>query len=266
MTKKWITINLLLLVITGLLGWRLHVSVLRFNAENDLARIQHVPDIKQKIVPEKPLPQLVPAKNYLPAELAVIPEKNIFSESRSKEEKTEAAAPPETPPLTQKPVLVGVNIADNQQKALIIDSPNAPQDRNRRAQIRRIGDVYRGYTITSITLDRIVLESGTRREIIPLHEGSKRSQAGKTPIVSTRVVSFSGGGVSGGTSVSAGSSSVARTPVAASQPAKGQAGQASPAQQQAQPTQQSPNTGTAAPGTGMRTIKTPFGTITRPIN
>ena len=201
MTKKWIAITLLLFVATGLLGWQLYVSVLRFNAENDLSKIQPVRDIKQKIVQDKSLPRSAPSVNRTPVEFAAVPENNVFSESRTREEKTDSAAALEPPPLTQKPILVGVSIVDNQKRASIIDPSSPAQGRNRRSQTKRIGDVYRGYTITDIAPNRIVLESGARKEIIPLHEGSKRQQAGKTPILSTRVVSIGGGTITGGTSV-----------------------------------------------------------------
>ncbi len=118
----------------------------------------------------------------------------------AKKIKVEILAPPEPPPLAQKPILVGVTI-DTQPRASIID-PTVPQGRDRRAQIKRIGDVYQGYTITEISPERMVLESGTRKEIIPLHEGTKRGQQGKTPILSTRVVPFGGGGITGGTPIS----------------------------------------------------------------
>ena len=282
MTKKWIAITLLLLVITCLLGWQLRASVLRFNAENDLAKIQPIRDMKQKMVPENPLPQLAPLKKYNPSEFTVIPETNVFSESRTKEEKVEIAAPPEPPPLTQKPILVGVTIVDNVKKASIIDPTSPQQDKNRRAQIKRIGDFYHGYTITDITLKHIVLESGTRKEIIPLHEGSKRSQGGKTSILSTRVVSF-GGGSSGGTPVSVAAGTSVRTtvtPVSSATPVSSSTSAAqaiaissAPAQQRAtstsaksaavRPAQQKiPTSGTDEQG--RRVIRTPFGTIVRP--
>jgi hypothetical protein len=197
MSKKWIAINLLLLAVAGALARQLYVSVLRFNAENDLAKIQPVRDMKQKMTQEKPLPKMAPAKKYVAADFAVIPEKNIFAESRSKEDKVEETAPPEPPPLTQKPILVGITISGTQRMAAIIDPAGSPQNQNRRAQNKRIGDVYHGYTITDITSDRIVLESGTRKEIIPLHEGSKRSRGGKTSVVATRVVSIGTGGGGG---------------------------------------------------------------------
>jgi hypothetical protein len=292
MTKRWIAINVLLLGVACLLGWQLRVSIRQFNGENDLAKIQPVRDAKQQILQEKTLPQLAPPKNYLPAEFASIPEKNIFSESRTREEKTGPEPLPEAvQPLLQKPILVAVMILDDQRRAAIID-PMSPavQERGRRAQIKRIGDVYQGYTIADIAVDHIVLESGARREIIPLHEGSKRGPAGKTAILSTRVVPF-GGTVSGGAAVTVGGGSGAgrtaaapgtpsATPASAggqpgSQASAGQSRQSAPAAAQqpsagaqataAQPTAPQPAVqpdASQAPAT--RVIRSPFGDIYRP--
>ena len=162
MTKKWIAINLLLLAVAVLLGWRLYNSVLQFYAANNLSKIQPARDIKQIMAQEQILSNPVPNTPYNPAGFAVISDKNLFSDSRSKEEKAaESAAPPEAPPLAQKPILVGITISEGQQLASIID-PTAPaQNLTRRAQIKRIGDSYGGYVITEITMDRIVLQSGT---------------------------------------------------------------------------------------------------------
>ena len=279
MTKKWIAITLLLFVATGLLGWQLYVSVQRFNAENDLSKIQPVRDIKQKIVQDKSLPRSAPSVNRAPAEFAVVPENNVFSESRTREDKTDGAASLEPPPLTQKPILVGVSIVDNQKRASIIDPSNSAQGRNRRSQIKRIGDVYRGYTITEISPNRIVLESGARKEIIPLHEGSKRQQGGKTPILSTRVVSIGGGTVTGGMPVTiVGASPVsgraatapgsAPTSANIAQPVVGGLPGAVPQRTTptnvtpTPPTQVIPTTETDAQG--RRIIRTPFGNIVRP--
>ncbi len=287
MRKKWIAINLLLLGIAGLLGWQLRLSIRQFNAGNDPAKLQPARDIKQKLAQDKIQIQPAPAKAYLPAEFAVIPEKNIFSESRAREEKADIAAPPEMPPLQQKPILVGVTITDSQRRALIINS-GPGQDRNRRAEVKRIGDVYQGYTITAITPENIVLESGTRREIIPLHEGSKRGSPGKTPILSTRVVPIGGGAASGGgpVSVVSGSGAVrtATVPVgsaaspsaAATTPPGGVAPrQAVPTASQstsqpaasqpttAQPSMVQPTSPQAQPS-GTRVIRTPFGDVVRP--
>ncbi|MBN1571089.1 MAG: hypothetical protein JXA73_24855 [Acidobacteria bacterium] len=277
MTKKWIAITTLLLVITCLLGWQLRASMLRFYSENDLAKLQPVKDAKQRIVPESPPAKPVQPQKYNPAEFSMVPENNVFSESRTKEEKLEVMAPPEPPPLAQKPILVGVTILDNEKRASIIDPTNPQQGKTRRAEIKRIGDVFHGYTITEITTANIVLESGTRREIIPLHEGSKRSQGGKTPILSTRVVSF-GGGSSGGTPVTVASGASVR---AAAAPAASSPQPSPPVGIAPAPAQQRTTTVTTPQATtrqarqqapaaqqrdaqGRRVIRTPFGTIVRP--
>ena len=287
MTKKWIAINLLLLLIAGLLVRQLRDSILQYKAENDLAKIQPARDPKQKIVQDKILPPLSADKTYNPAEFAVIPEKSVFSDTRSIEDTTNPQAGPETPPLAQKPILVGVSISESQKLASVIDPPSAAQNQSRRAQTKRIGDVYQGYTITEITMEHMVLDSGTRKEIIPLRDGSKRAQGGKTAILSTRVVAIGGGSVSGpsGTTPAAtvaGSTSTARTtPVPTATPAPAAAvppggaraatsqvrqvpGNVQPTVQpsiQQQQQIQVPNQG-VAPGT--RAIRTPFGDVIRP--
>jgi hypothetical protein len=277
MTKKWIAITLLLLVVTGWLAWRLNIYIHQFKSENDLAKIQPVKDIKQKMVQEKTLPKLAPPKIYNTSEFTLIPDNNLFTDTRTKEDKVESA-PPEPPPLAQKPILVGVSIADNSPRASIIDPTSPGSGQNRRAQVRRVGDVYHGYTITEIAADHIVLESGTRKEIIPLHEGSKRAQGGKTPIMSTRVVSFGGSGISGGTpvNIASGSPGSGRTVVSpVGSPATTNVNQtvvnstAAATQQRnvpaATPTT-TPQPQPTAPGVrtdaqGRRVVRTPFGDI-----
>lgn len=285
MTKKWIAINLLLLAIAALLGWQLRLSVSQFKAENNPAKIQPAADLKKKMLQEKPVFKLTPVRNYNPAEFAVIPEKNLFTDSRSKEEKVENIAPPEPPPLAQKPILVGVTITDTERSASILDptAQPSPHERGRRGQLRKIGDVYQGYTITEILPDRIVLESGTRKEVIPLREGSKRAQGGKTPILSTRIVPIGAGGASGGTFVNVSGTAPGGAPQrtavapigspaapAGSQPA-GIVQTAPPtrstavqpaAQPQAQPATPSSPAGDSVP---TRILKTPFGDVVRPI-
>lgn len=278
MAKRWIAINLLLLVSAGLLGWQLRASILRFFSENDPAKIQPAQSRKQTPIPEKSPSQLAPAKNRLPNEFATIPEKTIFSNSRSPESESEIVATPDSLPLTQKPILVGVIIADNQYRALILDPAGSSQEKNRRIETKRIGDIYRGYTITGIAADHLVLENATRREIIPLHEGSKKGQPGKTPILSTRVVSFGGGGVSGGTPITVPAKSVStprvptvtvNAPPASSSPTIVMPGGAQARTVPPQTTiisTEEPTEPTLPPTTpgGTRVIKTPFGDIIRP--
>ncbi|HSW39442.1 MAG TPA: hypothetical protein VLL97_08125 [Acidobacteriota bacterium] len=283
MTKKWMVINLLLLAAAGLLGWGLRASINQFRAENDPAAIQPAHDVKQAALQEKSPLSLPPAprNNYHPAEFAIIPERTLFSESRSKDDRADVASVPEVPQLTPRPILVGITITDNHHSALIIDPAAAAQARGRRAELKRIGDYYQGYTITGIAPDHIVLESGTRREIIPLHEGSKQAQTGKTPILSTRVVSFGGGGVSGGTPIAGGGA--AGTPAGGAETARIQAqqpagmtitvppeiiaaggrGRQATVQPAPDEVERTPPAAQPPPG-GARIIRTPFGDIVRP--
>jgi hypothetical protein len=280
MAKKWIAINLLLLVIAGLLGWELRASILGFIDENNPAKILSARAAKPATIPPKPGASKQPEKGQAPGDFSIIVAKNIFSDMRGNEEVVEAPRPPEPPQLTQKPILVATIILDNQSKALIID-PTGTTSGNRRPELKRIGDVYKGFTITGIYADRIVLESGTRREIIPLHEGTKKAQAGKTPVAAARVVGFGGSATSGGaiSVISARSAAATRTtapmPSGAS-PAGSQNAATTPGGMPARtviaPTQPQNPTNTTQPpvtqpsgsGTGTRVIRSPFGDIIRP--
>lgn len=292
MAKKWIAINLLLLVIAGLLGWELRASILRFIAENDPTTIRPARSTKAATIPQKPMASKQPEKGQTPDDFSIILDKTIFSDVRGNEVVVEATRPPEPPQLTQKPILVGIIMIDNQYKALIID-PTATSADKRRPEAKRIGDVYKGFTITGISADRIVLENGTRREIIPLHEGTKKGQGGMTPVTATRVVSFGGSAGSAGVSGSAGSGgsggvvpvaaarSATVTRTQASQPASMPSGGAqfpittpgggqprsvvmpnqpqSPTDTMQQGTTQPPGS-----GPGNRVTRSPFGDIIRP--
>jgi hypothetical protein len=283
MSKKLIALNLFLVAVTGTLGWQLFLAVNRFNSENNLAKLQPIVDVKQRIAPEGGLPPLQPARKYNAAEFAAIPNQNLFSETRAREDKTEAPAVAEVPPLSIRPVLVGVTITGSQRLASIID-PTVPAGAHR-VTLKRPGDVFMGYVITDITDSQIVLESGTRREIIPLDAGNKRSpQAGKTAILATRVVPFSGGGggpagtvIQGGgaVAISAGAArptSTVPTPGANPTAAReGPMGSSSgvvmrPGQQpQLQQGRQAPATqwNEGVDSQGRRVIRTPFGDIPR---
>ncbi len=215
MTKNWIAINVVLLIIAVLLGWQLKVSAEKYTVENDLAKVQPVKDAKQKLTQEGSLPPAQQPRRYSIGEFAVIPEKCVFADTRAREEK-EVAAPVvyEPPELTQPPILVGVTIAGNQRMASIID-PAIPG--SRKTQTKKVGDVYQGYTITDITDSQIVLESGAKRRVLALRDGLKRNpQGGRTPILATRVVAFGGGAAGGSPTLTAsGAGSPARP---ASQP------------------------------------------------
>lgn len=288
MSKKWMAINALLFIVACLLGWWLHTSIRKFNAQNNPEALRPKQTLKQKIARENSRSQLPPQNRYNPGDFAVISDKDLFSASRSREEQETADADlPEAPPFSQKPILVGINIMGAQKTALLVDPKPSQQNRKRKAEIKRIGDVFQGHTITDIAPDHIVLESGSRKEIIPLHEGSKQNSNGRTPILSTRVVSFGGGAVSGGTPIVSTVKSVPATrptvapvgtPEPASQPKAAPVAtvSATPASepsreppaaasspQRVQSLQQSPSSGSSAPKT--RVIRTPFGDIVRPV-
>ncbi len=276
MTRNWIAINVLLLLAAALLGWQLNVSVKRFDTENDLARLQPIQDPKQKITQEGGLPPLPPPKRYSATEFANIPAQNLFSDTRAKEEKTDTPVVVEIPVLQVKPVLVGVTISSGQRLAVIIDPTSTASVR--KSQTKRVGDTYQGYTITDITEDKMVLENGNRREVIPLFDASKHpGQAGKTPIQATRIVAFGGGGAAGATAGTAVPVATAASRSAAGSTAPvppGSAGaQSSIARSAAQQGRQVPGT-TPQPASsspagdqqGRRIIRTPFGDVVRPAN
>ncbi|NWG13163.1 MAG: hypothetical protein HXY20_06475 [Acidobacteria bacterium] len=278
MTRKWIFINVALALVSALLAWHLRVSIREFDAANDIARIQPIRDIK-KPASEEVLPPLKPARRYDPAEFQIIPAQNLFAESRSREDKTDTSQVQEAPPLTVKPVLVGVTLVGSQRLALIVDpSVSGP---GRKTQTKRPGDSYQGYIITDIGENRMVLENGARREVIPLYDGSKRpTQGGKTPILATRVISFGAGPAQAGAVPvrSVPTALVQPRPAAQAQPSVAPVGQAASAAAPeagiARTTLQGRQVpgappSTASPGErtdeqGRRIIRTPFGDIVRP--
>jgi hypothetical protein len=279
MKKKWIVLNVGLLLIAALLGWQLRASIYRFNANNDLARVQPAKDPK-KTSAEEALPPFQPPARYDSAQYQTIPDQNLFSESRKKEEKTEVAAAPEVPPLTVRPILVGVIASGDKRMALVVDPSSSGG--GRKTHTKRLGDTYQGYTVTDITESKMVLENGGRREVIPLFDGAKRpTQGGKTPVIATRVVSFGAGpSSSGGTapqrSVSTTVPATRPTTAATSVPVGTTATPATPASPQsgivrgaqgrqvmAAP-QGGQSVGETTDGQGRTVIRTPFGDIVRP--
>jgi len=274
MARRLLLINLGLLLLAGLLGWRLQVSIEQFKADNDIGKIQPVRGVKQSIQLQGGIPPQPAARRYDAAEYAVIPDQNLFSDTRSREEKTEAAAAPEPPKLNPRPILVGVTIVGQQKLAGIIDPSGAPGGRGR-TQTKRIGDIYLGYTITDIKANEMVLEHGASREIIPLFDTTKpKGQAGKTPIIATRIINFS----PGSTQQQAGGARVVSTGSAPAQPASGpSAAPQPPAAQGPQGVVRTPaQTIRQVPGNqqpssfnervdeqGRRILRTPFGDIPR---
>jgi len=244
MIKKWIVINLLLLAAAIWLGRYVYNSVMDYkNANLDIPKASDDKTVQAAVLPPAEERRLANTPEF-----KVVIEKFVFSENRTNIEPKDPTPPKveivdNVQALTQKPILVGTIISDTKQPlALIIDPtaggaargappgaagpegimPGAPpaQAVNRRAQLKRVGDTYQGYIITSITADSIVLKAGTRTETIPLHEGSKgKKPSGKTPVVATKVINIggTGGGTSGSGSTAGGTA--ARGTAAAGSPA-----------------------------------------------
>jgi hypothetical protein len=276
MHKKWIAVNLALLVATGAAGWQLRTSIRSFWDANDLSRLQ--PRDPKGKGGEDGLPRPAAVRTYTVPEFAAIPGQNLFAETRSRDEKVETPVVQETPPLANKPLLVGVTISDSQRLAAVVDPQvNQPAGAVRKSQTKRVGDSYQGYTITDITSSAMVLELGTRREVIPLFDPAKRPQGGgKTNIAATRIVAFgagSGGGAPGGAPVvatGAPARAAATAPAVANVGGGSAAATAKPQTPQPGITRQTPGAPTAATpwnqstdGQGRRVIRTPFGDIVR---
>jgi hypothetical protein len=275
MTKKWIAVNLMLLLCAGLLGWQLRVSVKRFKADNDLAAIQPT---KKKSVPDSGLPPQPSAGKYGEPEFAAIYNQNLFAESRKLEENADTSQQPVTKELPNPPlVLVGVIISGSQRLAMVNDPTVARGTSLRRTQTMRLGDTYKDYVVTDITDNNMVLEYGSNRQVIPLSDTSKPAQTGKTPILQTRVVNF-GAAASGAGTVAAATGASSR---ATSNPAG--AGRANPqaavsvqqsaargANQAGQQLQALPGQGTLYPNQfidaqGRVVTGTPFGALPQPV-
>jgi hypothetical protein len=409
MAKKWIALNLLLLVITVLFGRHVYSSIYDFEYKTNQDSAKLMRDDKPAKAPDKVLPTPDPPKTYNFGEFSTIVEKTVFSANRNNlEENTpdaEKTLKPEIPPLAQKPILVGTILSDNRRVALIMDpataqrgnqgvaqavrqgdiqgiaqairqgdiqgivqaftqgdmpgiaqafnqgggmpglmqalgpgdmqglaqaftqgggmqglmqainpgdmqglaqafsqgggmqglrqgggmqglaqalsqggglqglaqtfrqrdNPVVAQSTSRRVQTKRVGDTYQGYTITYIDAEEIVLESGSRKEIIPLHEGSKQPAIGKTAIQPTRVVSIGNStGTTAATSPARGTGSRPTGTQPNAQPTQGRSGANqgnASTQPGATPQQQRPFNPMGTTPTGQNPIRTPFGDI-----
>jgi hypothetical protein len=189
MKKKWIGINLLLLVGVGLAAWKLDNSVHQYRAQNDLSTIK--PAEARELESILPAPPVFQTSN--PMTFAEIVNKNVFSETRTKGETPAADSPNGTMPATQKPTLVGVVITDTQRVASLL-APASGRNRNASAvQLKRVNESYEGYTVTAIEPDHIVLDNGSQKQIISLNDTSQPAQRRQTASVSTRVIPIGGG-------------------------------------------------------------------------
>jgi hypothetical protein len=241
MGKKWIAVNFLLLGMAALLAWQLQLSVDRFKGENDLGKLPPVPQTGKGAQQDVGLAPPQALRRYNPGEFGVIPGQNLFSDVRGKPDEEPKPAVQEAPTLTVKPVLVGVTLAGSQRFASIID-PSTPAQ-GRRTQTRRVGDVYQGYTIVDIAENQMVLQYGTRQEIIPLFDSTKqKGGSARTAIAASRVVAFG--------AAAAGAAGPAVSPTAVTNRAQQAAGPTAPS------AGASAAVGQPAGGTGQPSVRT----------
>ena len=297
MAKKWIAINLVLLVAVIMLGRELRYSVQAFITENNPVRIQPTSEERQAVGDTA----AIAGKEDLFANVdySTISDHTIFSDLRGKDVVEPAVAAPPMQPMAQnqRPILVGTIMVDDNYQALMIDPTTPVRGGRRIPETRRIGDVYRGYTITRIAAGQVVMENGARSETI---EFSSNPQRPVVPNVraaagATRVVPIGPGGTGGSgiTVVTTATQTPVRnvpaaqnTPVrpgapvgnqqnisvvnggavANRQPAAIQQEEIAPtAPQPPQTIQNQPQPAKPAPGRGQqRIIRSPFGDIVRP--
>ncbi len=191
MRKSLIVVNVVFLLAVALLSWRLADSIRQFDRENDINAIKFTQSDAQLNAAPQPLQF---PRQYNAAEFASIAAQNIFSDTRSGPESEIPIVVEDAGLLNEKPVLIGTMMSENEILASVL-MPNAPGTPSGRKQSRtlRVGDVYKGYTVTDISIDHLVLESGSRKEVIQLRNTTRQTQAGsKTTLIATRIVPFGG--------------------------------------------------------------------------
>ena len=306
MAKKWIALNILLLLAVYGLSREFYQQYEQFRMKDDPANIESVSGEIQTMAKNS---SGTPVDTFMETPIHdddyfIISENTLFSDLRGLEMPGVSASAQPVAPLNPKPVLVGTIMIDGQYTASVVD-PATQQARGGQInpETRRVGDIYRGYQITSIEAEQMILENSGRQEIIPLNRTARRQQIAARPTMAAaaRVIPIGpGGGSSGAISVTM----AGGTPGRATGPSTAQtvaqtaakvtaqnAAQTAAKTRLAQQVQQASQAGTqleiqsaqpeiqlppskpaqkTQPGTGaqspqgQRTVRSPFGVITRP--
>ena len=269
MANKWIALNILLLIAAVAMGRELYQRYEQFKTTTDPARIESVPTENQaaaKTAPGASIDASMERMINTGADYFIISEKTLFSDLRGNDEGSVPTVAPKVAPLPNpKPVLVGVTMVDGEYTASVMNQAAAQQRGGQTAmETWRVGDFYRGYMVTSIESDQIILENSGTREVLPLNRTARRStqQPIRPPVASASVVSIGpGGGSSGAITVSTASAASApgrgAAPTAAQQNAATRQAQLQQTQQQAKPQQAQQQ---AKPQ--QVTVQTPDGEVT----
>ena len=192
---------MLLLAIAAFAGYQLYDSVQQFEAVN---AIENIRPPAQTGAGNEIIPPPQQEKRYSPMDFAVIPDKNVFSETRTREDSTEETAAGGTLPDSQKPTLVGVIVSGKQKVATLLE----PGSRGQVGEtiLKKLGETYQNYRITEIEADHIILDGGDRKIRVELNDISQPAPTRRTVNVATRVIPIGGGTASTGmTPVMAGS-------------------------------------------------------------
>jgi len=229
MANKWIALNLLLLIAVVGLGRELYRHYDQFKAKTDPAKIEPVSVENQaaaKTAPGISIDTSMEARGDTDADYFIISEKTLFSNLRGSEEELLPVAAKVAPLPNPKPVLVGTIMVDGEYVASVMNMIAQQQARNTQPapETWRVGDFYRGYQVTSIEAEQLVLESGGMREVIPLNRTARRTPVAN-PVANTsaQVIPIGpGGGSSGAMTVSS---------AAASAPGRGATQQSAAARQ-----------------------------------
>ena len=262
MAKKWIALNILLLVAVVMLGQELYQQYEQLKTRIDPAKIEPVSPENQtaaKTASGGSLDAFMETPDNSDVDYFIISEKTLFSDLRGNEEMVQRSATPKVAPLPNpKPVLVGVVMIDGQYAATVRTQAATTQARG--AQIPtetwRVGDFYRGYRVESIAPDQVILENSGARETIPLNRVTRPAQqAVRQATFAANVIPIGPGGTASGAltvSTAAAPTAGRGAPVNAAQQAARQAAtqQAQTGQAKPQPGQAKPQPGQAKPQPG----------------
>ena len=234
MAKKWVALNILLLLVAVGLSRELHQKYEQFKSKNYQVTIDPITVENQatgKTSSGASADNLMETSFHMDGDYFIISERTLFSDIRGREEEQAPAAPVNVLPLNPRPVLVGTIMIDSQYTASVIDpASTAARSAQLSPETFRVGDIYRGYRVVSIEAEQMVLENGGRREVIPLNRTARRVQAPRPATTNARVVSIGpGGGASSAVTVATASAAVPGRTAAATAAQAAQVAQAAQA-------------------------------------
>ena len=221
MAKKWIALNILLLMAVAGLARELYQRYDQFMTKDEPSVVESVYEeydesqsaevgtsgdpASADVLLESPL--------YADADYFIVSERTLFSDKRGRDEALETPVPKSTPLPKPHPILVGTIMMDGQYTAFVVDQQSAlQQGRSNQNSLEtwNVGANYRGFRVSSITAEQVTLENGTTREIISMNRTFRRAGPQAKPMMASNanVVSVGTlGASSGGLTVSTASAS-----------------------------------------------------------